>query len=177
MPKAAVLPNSEPVEPVAEAEPTEEEGVSPVKSIVITKPSVASVTLIKFGGERMIQVRKGLLERQSLEHSCLIADGEELTLFGMISLPIIRFCFLNVAQLETFPSLTQGLAPLKVRVQVPVLPPTPDLTPLRCPLMLPPVEGLAPGAKDTVTIVTLPTFVEIWRSGWATHVLDRIVVN
>jgi len=138
MPKTAVLPDPEPVEPVVEAEPVKEEGVSPAKSIAIAEPSIASVTSTKFGGERVFQARKGLLERQSLEVSCLIADGEELTPFGMISLPIIRFRFLNVAQLKTFPSLAQGLAPLKVRVRVPVLPPAPDLTPLRCPLMLPP---------------------------------------
>ena len=94
MPKTAVLPKPE---PVAEAEPAEEEGVSPAESIVIARPSIASVTSTKFGGERMIQARKGLLERQSLEDSCLIADGEELTPFGMVSLPIIRFPFLNVA--------------------------------------------------------------------------------
>jgi len=93
MPKAAVLPNPEPVEPVVEVEPAEEEEVSPAKSIVIAKPSIASVTSTKFGGERMVQARKGLLERQSLEDSCLIADGEELTQFGMVFLPIIRFRF------------------------------------------------------------------------------------
>jgi len=94
MPKTAVFSNPE---PVAEAEPAEEEEVSPAKSIVIAKPSIASVTSTKFGGERMIRARKGLLERQSLEDSCLIADGEELTPFGMVSFPIIRFRFLNVA--------------------------------------------------------------------------------
>ena len=31
----------------------------------------------------MVQARKGLLERQSLEENCLIADGEELASFGM----------------------------------------------------------------------------------------------
>ena len=94
MPKTAILPKPE---PVAEVGPAEEEEVSPVKSIIIAKPSIASVTSTKFGGERMIQARKGLLERQSLEESCLTADGEELAPFGMVFFPVIWFRFLNVA--------------------------------------------------------------------------------
>ena len=90
MPKTVILPNPEPVEPVAEVEPVEEEEVSPAKSFVITKPSIASVTSTKFGDERMIQARKGLLERQSLEENCLIADGEELGSFGVIFLSVTR---------------------------------------------------------------------------------------
>jgi len=81
MSKKAIVPKPEPVEPV------EEEEISPVKSIIISKPSIASVTSTKFGGERMIKARKGLLERQSLEESCLIADGEELASFGTV-LPV-----------------------------------------------------------------------------------------
>lgn len=96
MPKTPILPKPEPVEPVAEVEPAEEEEVSPAKSIIITKPSIASVTSNKFGGERMIQAKKGLLERQSLEDSCLIANGEELASFGMVP-PVIKFLFLIVA--------------------------------------------------------------------------------
>jgi hypothetical protein len=93
MPRTAILPKPEPVEPVEEVEPAEE-GVSPAKSIVITKPSIASVTSTKFGGDRMIQARKGLLERQSLEESCLIADGEELASFSMSPLPVrLSFVF------------------------------------------------------------------------------------
>ena len=94
-PKKAILPKPEPVEPVEEVESVEEEEVSPVKSIIISKPSIASVTSTKFGGERMIKARKGLLERQSLEESCLIADGEELASFGMVHHPcMIKFRFL-----------------------------------------------------------------------------------
>jgi len=92
MPKAAILPKPEPVEPVEEVEPAEEEEISPDKSIIIVKPSIASVNSTKFGGERMIKAKKGLLERQSLEESCLIADGEELASFGMFILPV-RFAF------------------------------------------------------------------------------------
>jgi serine/arginine repetitive matrix protein 2 len=82
MPKTAILPKPERVKPVEEVEPVEEEEVSPAKSIIVTKPSIASVSSTKFGGERMIRARKGLLERQSLEESCLIADGEELASFS-----------------------------------------------------------------------------------------------
>lgn len=91
MPKTTILPKPEPVERVVEAEPAEEKEVSPAKSIIIAKPSIVSVTSTKFGGERMIQARKGLLERQSLEENCLIANGEELASFGMVFLPVIKF--------------------------------------------------------------------------------------
>ena len=90
MPKMPILPNPEPVESVAEVEPAEEEEVSLAKSIIIAKPSIVSVTSTKFGGERMIQARKGLLERQSLEESCFVTDGGGLAaLFGMVLLIII----------------------------------------------------------------------------------------
>jgi len=52
---------------------------SPNKARIIEKPSIASASSYKFGGERMIKAQRGLLERQSLEDSCLIADGEDLT--------------------------------------------------------------------------------------------------
>ena len=84
MPKTAILSKTEPVEPVAEVEPAEEEEVSPAESIIVAKPSIASVTSTKFGGERMIRARTGLLERRSLEESCLIAAGEELAPFGTV---------------------------------------------------------------------------------------------
>ena len=94
---------------------------------------------MEFCGERMIQARKVSLERQGLEDSCIISDGEEMIPFGMVFLPTIRFRFLNTAYLKTFPSLAKGLAPLDVRVRAPVLPPALDLAPIHCPLMLPPV--------------------------------------
>ena len=71
IPKAVVLPNLKPVEPV------EEEGVSPAKSVVIIRPSVTSVTSAKFDGGRMIQARMDFFERRGLEENYLIADGEE----------------------------------------------------------------------------------------------------
>ena len=88
MPKTTILPKPESVEPVKEVEPAEEEEVSPAKSIIVTKPSIASVASTKFGGERMIQARKGLLERQSLEDSCLVADNGELASYGMFIHPV-----------------------------------------------------------------------------------------
>ncbi|OBZ78004.1 hypothetical protein A0H81_01655 [Grifola frondosa] len=51
---------------------------SPNKSRLIEKPSIASTSSHQFGGERMIMARKGLLERQSLEESALIAHGEDV---------------------------------------------------------------------------------------------------
>ncbi|OCH91742.1 hypothetical protein OBBRIDRAFT_833966 [Obba rivulosa] len=51
---------------------------SPKEVRLIEKPSIASTSSYQFGGERMIMARKGLLERQSLEDSALIAQGEDL---------------------------------------------------------------------------------------------------
>ncbi|KAG6916979.1 hypothetical protein DXG01_004408 [Tephrocybe rancida] len=51
---------------------------SPSKARIVEKPSIASTSSFSFGGERMIKAKRGLLERQSLEDSCLIADGEDL---------------------------------------------------------------------------------------------------
>jgi hypothetical protein len=42
---------------------------------IVEKPSIASSH--KFGGERMIKAQRGLYERQSLEASCLVGDGED----------------------------------------------------------------------------------------------------
>ena len=46
---------------------------------IVEKASIASTIASKFGGERMIQAQRGILERQSLEESCLIAAGEDLS--------------------------------------------------------------------------------------------------
>ena len=52
---------------------------SPAKaSRLVAQPSIASTSSYQFGGERMIKARQGLLERQSLEDSALIAQGEDL---------------------------------------------------------------------------------------------------
>ncbi|KAI0354136.1 hypothetical protein OH77DRAFT_1405859 [Trametes cingulata] len=51
---------------------------SPNKARLVEKPSIASTSSYQFGGERMIKARQGLLERQSLEDSALIAQGEDL---------------------------------------------------------------------------------------------------
>jgi len=52
---------------------------SPHKARIVEKPSIAPTASFKFGGERMIRAQHGLLERQSLEESCLIADGEDMS--------------------------------------------------------------------------------------------------
>ncbi|KAJ8520630.1 hypothetical protein ONZ45_g2582 [Pleurotus djamor] len=44
---------------------------------IMEKPSIASTSSYQFGGERMIKAQHGLLARQSLEESCLIAEGED----------------------------------------------------------------------------------------------------
>ena len=88
MPKTTILPKPESVKPVKEVEPAEEEEVSPAKSIIVTMPSIASFASTKFGGEGMIQARKGLLKRQSLEDSCLVADNGELASYGMSLHPV-----------------------------------------------------------------------------------------
>ncbi|KAF5333934.1 hypothetical protein D9758_018161 [Tetrapyrgos nigripes] len=51
-----------------------------VKARIIEKASIASTSSSKFGDERMIKARKGLLERQSLEESVLMAEGEDLSM-------------------------------------------------------------------------------------------------
>src|ERR1700691_144455 len=50
---------------------------SPNEACIVEKPPIASS--YKFGGERMIKAQRGLYERQSLEDSCLVADGEDLS--------------------------------------------------------------------------------------------------
>ena len=52
---------------------------SPNDTHIVEKPSINSASSYKFGGERMIRVQQGLYEQQSLEVSCLIADGEDLS--------------------------------------------------------------------------------------------------
>jgi len=52
---------------------------SPAKACLIEKRSVASTSSYQFGGERMIKACNGLLERQSLEESCMIAAGEDIS--------------------------------------------------------------------------------------------------
>lgn len=55
-----------------------EEGA--VKARIVMKPSIASaVESTKFGGERMIRAQHGLLDRRSLEESCLVAEGEDMS--------------------------------------------------------------------------------------------------
>ncbi|KAJ7234518.1 hypothetical protein B0H12DRAFT_1204744 [Mycena haematopus] len=53
----------------------------PNKARIVTQPSIASTSSSKFGGERMVRARQGLLVRQSLEETALVAEGEDLTSF------------------------------------------------------------------------------------------------
>ncbi|ESK93500.1 hypothetical protein Moror_1670 [Moniliophthora roreri MCA 2997] len=56
---------------------------------VKTQPSIASASssTFGFGSERMIRARRGILERQSLEESALMAEGEDLS-FSFGSMPV-----------------------------------------------------------------------------------------
>ncbi|KAJ6526584.1 hypothetical protein DFH09DRAFT_1030909 [Mycena vulgaris] len=56
----------------------------PNKARIVTKASIASTTSSKFGGERMIKATQGLLVRQSLEESCLIAAGEDMSALRVV---------------------------------------------------------------------------------------------
>ncbi|KAH6888997.1 hypothetical protein BKA70DRAFT_1572775 [Coprinopsis sp. MPI-PUGE-AT-0042] len=47
---------------------------------IVEKPSIASTSSMTFGDNRMGNARRGLLERQSLEGSCLVAEGEDNSL-------------------------------------------------------------------------------------------------
>ena len=61
---------------------------SPTKARILSKPSIASTSSHQFGDERMIRARHGLLERQSLEESVLIAEGEDLSASCKCLLPL-----------------------------------------------------------------------------------------
>ncbi|KAF7982388.1 hypothetical protein HWV62_28475 [Athelia sp. TMB] len=48
------------------------------EACIVEKPSISSS--YKFGGERMIRAQQGLYERRSLEESCLVAAGEDISM-------------------------------------------------------------------------------------------------
>ncbi|KAF9065359.1 hypothetical protein BDP27DRAFT_1424922 [Rhodocollybia butyracea] len=64
-----------------------DDGGHAIKARIVEKASIVSTSSSKFGGERMIRARRGILERQSLEESCLIAEGEDLS--ASFSLPVV----------------------------------------------------------------------------------------
>ncbi|KAJ7132975.1 hypothetical protein C8R46DRAFT_1048292 [Mycena filopes] len=59
----------------------QEDDENPDRARIVTKASIASTSSSKFGGERMIKARQGLLVRQSLEESALVAAGEDMVTF------------------------------------------------------------------------------------------------
>jgi serine/arginine repetitive matrix protein 2 len=63
---------------------------SPNKARIVEKPSIASTSSYQFGGERMIDAQRGVLERRSLEDNCLSADGEEMASACEYFLPRFR---------------------------------------------------------------------------------------
>ena len=64
--------------PIFEHDPTKEKD-DPNKARIISMPSIMSTSSSKFGGERMIKAKRGLLARESLEDNCLSASGEDLS--------------------------------------------------------------------------------------------------
>ncbi|KAJ7088519.1 hypothetical protein B0H15DRAFT_841620 [Mycena belliarum] len=63
-----------------------EDDHGPNKARIVTKASIASTSSSKFGGERMIRATQGLLLRQSLEDSCLVAAGEDIS--ALLAAPV-----------------------------------------------------------------------------------------
>ena len=64
---------------IKNAHPEDQESPE-ISRVIETKPSIASTAnSFKFGDERMIRARHGLLERQSLENTALMGDGEDLS--------------------------------------------------------------------------------------------------
>lgn len=49
---------------------------------IIQPPSLASLESRQFGHERIALAQKGLLERRSLEESCLSGEGEDVSMSG-----------------------------------------------------------------------------------------------
>ncbi|KAF7339245.1 hypothetical protein MVEN_02002300 [Mycena venus] len=59
----------------------QEDEMAPNKARIVNQPSIASTASSKFGEERFIRARQGLLVRQSLEETALVAQGEDLPAF------------------------------------------------------------------------------------------------
>lgn len=89
---------------------------------IIEKASIDSTSSSKFGGERMIRATKGLLERQSLEESCLIAEGEDLSASCEFSPQRFKHCTNETIQTRSRCSRGQvlplDLVPVPVHRQV-----------------------------------------------------------
>ncbi|KAF8198262.1 hypothetical protein K438DRAFT_1759648 [Mycena galopus ATCC 62051] len=75
----------------------------PNKARIVTKPFIASTSSSQFGGERKIRARQGLV-RQSLEESCLIAEGEDLASRTLPPIPILTIISVRPAAVFTRPS-------------------------------------------------------------------------
>lgn len=82
---------------------------SPKNRVLETKPSIASTAYsVKFGDERMIRAKHGLLERQSLENTVLIAAGEE-DLSTSFRIPVFtRPSFVGRSRSSTCTSMSSG---------------------------------------------------------------------
>ncbi|KAG2365179.1 hypothetical protein BDR07DRAFT_1470529 [Suillus spraguei] len=82
---------------------------SPKSRVLETKPSIASTAYSeKFGDERMIRAKHGLLERQSLENTVLIAEGED-DLSASFRIPVFtRPSFAGRSRSSTCTSMSSG---------------------------------------------------------------------
>ncbi|KAH9923820.1 uncharacterized protein B0H18DRAFT_1105173 [Fomitopsis serialis] len=95
------------------------------KNKLIEKPSIASTSSHQFGGERMIKARKGLLERQSLEDSALIAQGEDVlaSLRSQYSFPLsLEHVYETIEEESSFapsPSPAKPLSPISSHMATP----------------------------------------------------------
>ncbi|PPQ92452.1 hypothetical protein CVT25_009668 [Psilocybe cyanescens] len=72
---------------------------SPNKAHIVEKPSIAYTSSVQFGGELMMKVQQGLLDRQSLNEHCLNADGEDL----FVSCKLIFVCCVHIRKLTEAP--------------------------------------------------------------------------
>jgi serine/arginine repetitive matrix protein 2 len=61
----------------AHTEPSPKANSAKKEKAITQQPSIASTSSYQFGGERMIRATHGLLQRQSLEESCLSGEGED----------------------------------------------------------------------------------------------------
>ncbi|KAJ7667434.1 hypothetical protein B0H17DRAFT_254379 [Mycena rosella] len=80
----------------------------PNKARIVTKASIASTSSSKFGGERMIKATQGLLMRQSLEDSCLVAAGEDLSALRAATAPVFSRPSPNRSRSSTITTSSSG---------------------------------------------------------------------
>jgi len=91
---------------------------SPKRQRILAQPSIASSTSSKFGDERMIRAKRGLLERMSLEESALMAQGEDAS-FSLPGMLLHQFTPLFANPLVQYIRSQSSLVLLRLVVLVP----------------------------------------------------------